>query len=63
VVNPNAHLIGQRSEAHLFGAYFADATQHHEHRVYVNHVGSPDCFRGQLQGRTPRTRSPHCVGG
>jgi Fe-S cluster assembly protein SufD len=59
VVNPNAHLIGQRSEAHLFGAYFADATQHHEHRVYVNHVGAQTVsrvnYKGALHGRGART--------
>lgn len=59
VVNPNAHLIGERSEAHLLGAYFAEATQHHEHRVYVNHVGAQTVsrvnYKGALHGRGART--------
>jgi len=59
VVNPNAHLIGERSQAHLLGAYFAEATQHHEHRVYVNHVGAQTVsrvnYKGALHGRGART--------
>ena len=59
IVNPNAHLVGERSEAHLLGAYFADATQHHEHRVYVNHVGPQTIsrvnYKGALHGRGART--------
>lgn len=59
VVNPNAHLVGERSEAHLLGAYFADSTQHHEHRVYVNHVGPQTVsrvnYKGALHGRGART--------
>jgi Fe-S cluster assembly protein SufD len=59
VLNPTAHLVGERSEAHLHGAYFADATQHMEHRVYVDHVGpstlSRVLYKGALHGRGART--------
>jgi len=59
VLNPTAHLVGERSEAHLNGAYFADAAQHMEHRVYVEHVGpstvSRVLYKGALHGRGART--------
>jgi len=59
ILNPSAHLVGEGSEAHLFGGYFADASQHLEHRVYVNHVGpstiSRVAYKGALHGRGART--------
>src|SRR5438309_1904860 len=41
-------------EAELYGLYFADAGQHFEHRLLVDH-SAPDCrsyvgYRGALQG-------------
>jgi len=59
ILNPSVHLVGERSEGHLFGGYFADATQHQEHRVYVNHVGAQTVsrvnYKGALHGKGART--------
>jgi Fe-S cluster assembly protein SufD len=59
VLNPTAQLVGEGSEAHLFGVYFADATQHLEHRVYVHHQGpntiSRVTYKGALHGAGART--------
>jgi len=59
VLNPSVQLVGSGSEAHLFGAYFADATQHLEHRVYVHHQGpktvSRVTYKGALHGKGART--------
>jgi Fe-S cluster assembly protein SufD len=46
-------------EVELYGLYFADATQHLEHRLLVDH-SVPDCrsrvaYRGALQGEGART--------
>ena len=58
-LNPSAHLVGARSEAELFGAYFADASQHLEQQVYVHHDGpetrSRVTYKGALQGQGART--------
>jgi Fe-S cluster assembly protein SufD len=45
---------GRGGEAELYGLYFADARQHLEHRLFVDH-SVPDCrsyvaYRGALQG-------------
>ena len=59
VVNPTAQLVGEGSEAHLLGAYFADQTQHLEHRVYVHHQGPQTIsrvnYKGALHGAGART--------
>ena len=59
VVNPSVQLVGEGGEAHLLGAYFADATQHLEHRVYVHHQGpktvSRVSYKGALHGAGART--------
>jgi Fe-S cluster assembly protein SufD len=59
VVNPSVQLVGEGGEGHLFGAYFADASQHLEHRVYVHHQGPKTILRmsykGALHGRGART--------
>jgi Fe-S cluster assembly protein SufD len=59
VLNPSVSLAGSGSEAHLFGAYFADATQHLEHRVYVHHEGPKTVsrvnYKGALHGKGART--------
>jgi Fe-S cluster assembly protein SufD len=59
VLNPSFQLVGSGSEAHLFGAYFADETQHLEHRVYVHHQGpktvSRVTYKGALHGKGART--------
>lgn len=59
VVNPSAALNGDRARGELYGLYFADHTQHLEHRVYVHHVG-PDTvsevtYKGALHGKGART--------
>jgi Fe-S cluster assembly protein SufD len=46
-------------DAELYGLYFADTTQHLEHRLLVDHA-VPDCrsrvaYRGALQGAGART--------
>ena len=58
-VNPSVTLAGQGSSGELYGVYFADATQHLEHRVYVHHEG-PDTmsrvsYKGALHGKGART--------
>jgi Fe-S cluster assembly protein SufD len=59
VTNPSVQLVGTGSEAHLHGAYFADATQHLEHRVYVHHQGPKTIsrvnYKGALHGKGART--------
>ena len=50
---------GRGGEADLYGLYFADAGQHLEHRLLVDH-SIPDCrsnvvYRGALQGRDAHT--------
>lgn len=50
---------GRGGEAELYGLYFADASQHLEHRLLVDH-SVPDCrsyvaYRGALQGENART--------
>jgi Fe-S cluster assembly protein SufD len=53
-VNPSTHLIDTGADAELFGVYFADAGQHLEQRVYVNHVAantrSRVTYKGALNG-------------
>ena len=50
---------GRGADAELYGLYFADARQHLEHRLLVDH-GVPDCrsyvaYRGALQGEEAHT--------
>lgn len=58
-VNTNAHLAGEGSDVELYGVYFADAGQHLEHQVFVNHdaphTKSRVSYRGALQGDNART--------
>ena len=58
-VNPSAHLIASGAEAELFGLYFADAGQHLEQRVYVEHVAdhtrSRVNYKGALNGAGAHT--------
>jgi Fe-S cluster assembly protein SufD len=53
-VNPAALLGAERGEVELYGLYFADAGQHIEHQVFVNHDGphtkSTVTYKGALQG-------------
>jgi Fe-S cluster assembly protein SufD len=58
-VNPSVHLVEQGAEGELFGVYFADAGQHLEQRVYVNHVAantkSRVNYKGALNGAGAHT--------
>lgn len=57
-VNTNAHLAGEGSDVELLGVYFADAGQHLEQQVFVNHDAphskSRVSYRGALQGKDAR---------
>ena len=58
-VNPSTHLDSQGAEAELFGLYFADAGQHLEQRVYVEHAApqtrSRVNYKGALNGQGAHT--------
>jgi len=50
----NVHYTGPGGSADLYGLYFADETQHQEHRLFVDHT-TPNCrsnvvYKGALQG-------------
>lgn len=53
-VNPTLHLDGQGANGEAYGAYFADAGQHLEHQVYIDHnapnTRSRVAYKGALQG-------------
>ena len=51
---PSVRYAGPGGDAELLGAYFADAGQHLEHRLFVDHA-QPNCrsrveYKGALQG-------------
>jgi Fe-S cluster assembly protein SufD len=55
----NVQYAGPGGTAELFGVYFADETQHQEHRLWVDHA-VPNCrsnvlYKGALQGEDART--------
>jgi Fe-S cluster assembly protein SufD len=55
----NVQYAGPGGSADLFGVYFADETQHQEHRLWVDHA-VPNCrsnvlYKGALQGAEART--------
>ena len=55
----SVEYTGRGGEAELYGLYFADAGQHLEHRLLVDHT-VPDCrsyvgYRGALQGEDAHT--------
>jgi len=58
-VNPSVHLNAQGGDTEVLGLYFADAHQHLEHRVFVNHdaphTRSRVTYKGALQGKSART--------
>ncbi|WP_111720514.1 Fe-S cluster assembly protein SufD [Homoserinimonas sp. OAct 916] len=58
-IDPSVHLAATGSDAELLGVYFADAGQHLEQRVFVNHdaphTRSRVNYRGALQGEGART--------
>lgn len=57
-VNPSIHLDGQGANGEAYGAYFADAGQHLEHQVYIDHnaphTRSRVAYKGALQGEGAR---------
>jgi Fe-S cluster assembly protein SufD len=55
----NVQYSGPGGSAELFGVYFADETQHQEHRLWVDHA-VPNCrsnvkYKGALQGENAHT--------
>ncbi|MEU6086168.1 Fe-S cluster assembly protein SufD [Streptomyces sp. NPDC047085] len=53
-IHPRVTYAGTGGEAELYGLYFTDAGQHHEHRLLVTH-NTPHCksnvaYKGALQG-------------
>ena len=58
-VNPSIHLNAQGGNGEALGAYFADAGQHLEHQVYLDHdaphTRSRVTYKGALQGEGART--------
>ncbi|MCL2595141.1 MAG: Fe-S cluster assembly protein SufD [Promicromonosporaceae bacterium] len=53
-VTPDAAFTSEGGDVELVGLYFADANQHQEHRLFVDH-GQPRCksrvtYKGALQG-------------
>ena len=55
----NVQYSGPGGSADLYGVYFADETQHQEHRLWVDHA-VPHCrsnvlYKGALQGEDART--------
>lgn len=58
-VTPSARFAGPGATAEMFGLYFADAGQHLEHRLFVDHA-QPRCtsnvlYKGALQGKDAHT--------
>ncbi|PJI95275.1 Fe-S cluster assembly protein SufD [Luteimicrobium subarcticum] len=58
-VTPDAEFAGEGGEVELVGLYFADADQHQEHRLFVDHA-VPSCksrvtYKGALQGEGAHT--------
>ncbi len=56
---PSVSYVGRGGDAELNGLYFADAGQHLEHRLFVEHT-VPDCrsrvlYKGALKGEGART--------
>jgi Fe-S cluster assembly protein SufD len=55
----NVQYAGPGGSVDLFGVYFADESQHQEHRLWVDH-GTPHCrsnvvYKGALQGEKAHT--------
>jgi Fe-S cluster assembly protein SufD len=58
-VAPSVRYAGPGGDAELLGLYFADAGQHLEHRLFVDHA-QPSCrsrvdYKGALQGESAHT--------
>jgi Fe-S cluster assembly protein SufD len=58
-IAPSVRFAGPGADAELLGLYFADAGQHLEHRLFVDHA-QPNCrsrvdYKGALQGDAAHT--------
>ncbi|MFB1428041.1 Fe-S cluster assembly protein SufD [Micrococcus endophyticus] len=58
-LTPTSRFVAERGEAEMYGLYFADAGQHLENRLFVDH-NQPRCvsnvlYKGALQGADART--------
>ncbi|MGW6131739.1 Fe-S cluster assembly protein SufD [Cellulomonas sp. NPDC055163] len=58
-VTPDAEFSGENGSIEMIGLYFADAGQHQEHRLFVDH-NVPSCrsrvtYKGALQGEGAHT--------
>jgi Fe-S cluster assembly protein SufD len=58
-ITPTVHYAGPGGSAELLGLYFADAGQHLEHRLFVDH-DQPNCrsrvtYKGALKGDSAHT--------
>ena len=58
-ITPDAAFAGAGGSVEMLGLYFADAGQHLEHRLFVDH-GQPNCtsrvtYKGALQGDNAHT--------
>ncbi len=58
-VTPDAEFTGENGSLEMVGLYFADAGQHQEHRLFVDHA-VPSCrsrvtYKGALQGEGAHT--------
>ncbi|WP_434620877.1 Fe-S cluster assembly protein SufD [Arthrobacter sp. A5] len=54
-INPSARFSGPGGDVEMYGLYFADAGQHFEQRIFVDHA-VPNCksrvtYKGALQGK------------
>jgi Fe-S cluster assembly protein SufD len=58
-ITPDAEFSGEGASIEALGLYFADADQHQEHRLFIDH-NLPSCrsrvtYKGALQGQGART--------
>ncbi|MCV2393354.1 Fe-S cluster assembly protein SufD [Actinotalea sp. M2MS4P-6] len=58
-ITPDAEFSGEGGNIESLGLYFADANQHQEHRLFIDH-NVPQCrsrvtYKGALQGESART--------
>ena len=58
----NVDYAGPGGSAELFGLYFADAGQHFEHRLFVDHNAPEDQEQRGLQGRAAGRQGAHASG-
>jgi Fe-S cluster assembly protein SufD len=58
-ITPDVEFTGENGSVEMIGLYFADAGQHQEHRLFVDHA-VPSCrsrvtYKGALQGQDAHT--------